>query len=659
MVAKLLAACARHAAAKPLIGGLAAIWALGLASPAFAQSLLHPLFQDHAVLQRDQPIPVYGTAPAGTGMTVTLGTARATGQADASGHWQIALPAMPAGGPYVLEVKDGSGTQQRASDVMVGDVFLCGGQSNMAFEVRQADNARADIAVSKDDAIRSLTIKTRDSASPLASFADPVQWLAAGPDTTGNFSAACYFFARDLRRATHVPVGMIVAAWGGSRARAWASEAGLRGAGLEQRNLDLLALHRSRPALADRGWDQDWERWWHAGHGAAAAPWSADFDMRGWKTAPAGLGPWALWTGSSPDGFVGQMWLRTQVTLTAPQAQQGAVLDLGMVNEEDESWINGKGVGGSSWLPRSQHEVPAGVLHAGVNSVTVNVFCSWRNCGLVGAGAPRAIRLADGSAVPLSEPWHYAEMTPEETAPQLPWGPAHGVSVIHNGMIAPIGNYGFKAALWYQGESDVHFAPAYERTLRVIMADWRRQFGKDLPFLIVQLPDFGPRVTSPTPSTMADIREAQRRAVIGDRHADYVVTIDIGNPDNIHPTNKQELGRRLALVGRRLVFGQPENTGPRADRVMVNGRQIQVHFVGVQGKLASYSGAPLGFELCRAGEGSCRFAPARIVDTDVVAVETSGVAHPTRIRFCWGDSPLCNLSDGTGLPAGPFDLAVH
>ena len=632
---------------------------LGLiAAPASGATLLHPMFQDHAVLQRDAPIPIYGDAAPGAQVKVTLGTVERRATADKQGHWQVALPAMKAGGPYVLRASAGSDMVEEAHDVLVGDVFLCGGQSNMEFPVRNANNAQADIEAAQDGEIRSLSIRTRDSISPLTRFASPVSWVPASPATVGNFSASCYFFARTLKQTTHAPIGMVVAAWGGSRGRAWASEPGLRAAGLEEENLRLLGLRRTDPEAADRAWSAVWERWWRAQGIAGAPPWQVGYDDMSWPIAPQRLGPWALWNGSSPDGFTGQMWLRTSVTLTPEQAAQKAMLDLGVTNEEDQSWVNGTGVGGTSWSRQARHSIPGGVLHAGPNLIVTNIFCSWRNCGLTGPPSGRAIRLADGSAVPIEGPWRYQEMPQTMIAPQLPWGPAHGVSVIYNGMIAPIGHYGFRAAVWYQGESDIHFAPDYAVTLRAMMADWRRDFRADLPFLVVQLPNFGTPVDRPEESELADVREGQRRVASADAHADYVVTIDIGDPNNIHPTNKQEVGRRLALAARRLLFGEHIPTGPRPGRAAQAGRTIRVQFTSVTGALISSGKDAAAFELCGPGKGACQRVAARISGKDAVTIE-AGAMRPARLRYCWGGSPVCTLSDGSGLPAAPFEIQVR
>src|SRR5471032_1081481 len=631
--------------------------ALLAASPAEAESLLHPMFADHAVLQRGRPIPVYGQARPGAEISVQLGDARVTARATAAGQWSATLPAMAAGGPYTLQVSS-SGESQKISDMLVGDVFLCTGQSNMALSVRRAANAEAEIAAATDGAVRELAVDRVASPTVLTSFSTPVRWTVESPQTAGDFSASCLYFARELRKHVKVPIGLVTVAWGGTRDRGWVSASSLRALSFYNDDLDMLAQYRRDPKAASRRWDAAWDSWWH-GH-AKDEPWKAD--TASWPIAPQGLGPWNDWPGLSlPEGtaepgvgFVGQLWLSTHVALTATQAAQPATLELGRANEEEKSWVNGQGVGGSSQQPNAIHALPRGLLHAGDNSIMLNIFCSWRNCGLTGPAATRALRLADGSGVALDQPWRYKSVD-TLIAPQLPWGPMHGVGLQYNGMVAPIGPYGIKAAIWYQGESNLYFAQHYQATLTAMMADWRGQFGAGLPFLIVQIPDYGPTPTQPVESLWSDVREAQRKTAESDPQAALVVTFDIGDPKNLHPTNKQEIGRRLSIAARHLLYG--ENFAPSGARAMTarrNGDTVTVSFADVTGSLQAYNGEPNAFELCDAA--SCHWARATLAD-DHVTLSDAGAA--TRVRYCWGDSPVCTLIDASGLPAGPFELPIQ
>ena len=628
------------------------------AAPALAAPLLHPMFADHAVLQRGMPVSVYGDAAPGSTVTAGIAGRQVTAKADGDGHWRATLPAMDAGGPYTLMASSG-GESQTVHDVLVGDVFLCTGQSNMQLSVARAQNAAAEIAAATDDQVRELEIQRVAVPTPQSTSPQPVAWQVESPKTAGAFSASCTFMAHELRRHLHVPVGMVVAAWGGTRVRGWVGEPALRKLGDFNDALDMLDVYKRDPAAAEARWNTAWEKWWLSG--ASDKPWTSD--MSGWQRAPEGLGPWYDWPGLSlPDGsaepgvgFVGQMWLGTHVNLTAAQAAKGATLDLGSAVEEEKSWVNGTGVGGSSIAPSAIHRLPAGLLHAGDNLVMTNIFCSWKNCGLSGPKDSRAIRFDDGTNVVLDGPWYYQPVQ-DRIAVQLPWGPMHGITQQYNGMIAPIGPYSFKGAVWYQGESNIYFASTYRKTLEAMMANWRQQFGAKLPFLIVQIPDYGPFPTRPTQSYWSDVREAQRRAAEGDTNAALVVTIDIGDPKVLHPTNKQEVGRRLSIAARHLFYGEKiAPSGPRATGAHRQGVNVVVDFADVDTGLLSYSGAPTAFELCGRTQASCRFARAA-VHGDVVLLHDAQDA--TRVRYCWGDSPICTLTDAASLPAGPFELPI-
>jgi sialate O-acetylesterase len=615
------------------------------------------MFADHAVLQRGQPIGVYGQAPPGTDVRVELGNTSATARATATGQWNVSLPAMTEGGPYVLRAS-GGGESQQVNDILVGDVFLCAGQSNMALGLRRAANAEAEIAAATDGEVRELTVDRTASAEQLTSFSTPVSWKVESPQSAGDFSASCFFFAQQLRKTVKVPIGLVTAAWGGTRDRGWVSAPTLRRLGPYTDDLDMLALYQRDPAAASRRWDAAWEAWWRGQ--AKDEPWKADTSS--WPVAPQALGPWSSWQGLTlPDGsaepgvgFVGQLWLSTHVRLTKAQAAQAVALELGRANEEEKSWVNGQGVGGSSQQPNASHPLPPGLLHEGDNSITLNVFCSWKNCGLSGPAQTRFIALADGGRVMLDQPWRYK---PVETliAPQLPWGPMHGVGLQYNGMIAPIGPYGLKGAIWYQGESNLYFARDYQKTVSAMMADWRKQFGPALPFLIVQIPQYGPAPTQPGESLWSDVREAQRRIAEADAKAALVVTFDIGDPKNLHPPNKQEIGRRLSIAARHLIYGEAlAPSGARVVSAKRSGDQVTVSFRDVTGALTAYNGQPNAFELCDAK--ACRWAGAMLAGNTVTL---SNAGNAMRVRYCWGDSPVCTLTDDSALPAGPFEVPIQ
>jgi sialate O-acetylesterase len=620
--------------------------------------LLHELFKDHAVLQRERPIEVWGESVAGERVTLTLGEKTTEASADSSGHWRTALPAMAAGGPYVLTVRAQSGASQSIADILVGDVYLCSGQSNMELAVSSAQDANAVIAAAKNDRIRLLTVAHDSSASPLAHFLTPVAWATVSPETISTFSAACYYFARELQKTQSVPLGLIHSSWGGSRIEPWISDAGLRALGRFDSQLELLRLFARDQRAGNNRQGEVWEHWWHTG--ARSSPWqTADGN---WLEVPEPMRDWKTWGVPELLNHDGMVWFRRNVTLTAQQAASAATLSIGAIDEVDETWVNGKPIGYSFGFGTERtYQVPRGVLRAGGNSVVINVLSAWGAAGMYGPPTHMALRFADGSEAGLGGQWRY-QFVPETIGfpPRAPWDPVGGLASIHNAMISPLTPYGLKGVLWYQGESNAGDAAHYQELLSALMQDWRREFTAPLPFLIVELPNFGKPATVPTASDWADLRDAQRRAVLNDAHAALAVTIDVGEPQELHPANKQAVGRRLARAARQLIYDEAVTpSGPVARAAMRDGNRVALTFDGVEGALITYSSNhAIGFELCGAEQASCRFVDAK-VERDRVMLDTTSISDMTRVRFCWGGAPLCNLYDQSGLPAGPFELAIR
>lgn len=637
---------------------LCALFAI-LATPASAIPLLHGLFQDHAVLQRDRPIAIWGRATANAAVTVSLGPASATVHAGVDGRWSAALPAMPAGGPYTLEAVSGD-ADQVVRDVLIGDVWLCSGQSNVVLPVNRTLDSRSEIANAANDTIRMLTVPASAGAAPLTTFATSPPWLVAGSDTVSDFSATCFYFARELQKSVRVPMGLVVSAWGGAKIQSWMSPAALHAAGGYDSGIDIVKQYASDPLVAAQHWGAVWETWWK-GKLTGPEPWREAFDDRAWPVAPAALGYWDNWGVPELVNRTGLVWYRTTLALTAAQAAQARTLAIGNVDEIGLVWIDGQFVGDGMASERGRVvTLPAGLLHAGENSIAVSILNTYKLGGLTGPASVQALNLEGGGVVPLTAPWRYF-VVPKGVGdpPRAPWEPLGGLGMAYNGMIAPLGAYGFRGALWYQGESNTGEPDRYGALLTGLMADWRSTFGDALPFLIVQLPGFGPPSSVPIESGIAELREAQRHAVLADPHAGLAVTIDIGERSDVHPANKQELGRRLAQLARHVVYGESVvPSGPVVRGARREKNRVTVAFSDVVGTLVAYSAdAPIGFELCGAARASCRFATAHIAGSTVSLAVAKGTA-PTRVRFCWGESPVCTLYDRSGVPAGPFEIPI-
>jgi sialate O-acetylesterase len=600
-----------------------------------AETLVAPPFADHAVLQRDRPIRIWGQAPPNATILLHLAGVSAGARAAGDGHWQAELPPLPAGGPFTLKIESGE-RSQTLSDILIGDVFLCSGQSNMELQVHRALDSRSEIAGAHNDRIRLMR---------------GASWQPVNPASLADFSAACYFFGRELQKSEPVPIGLIEEALGGANIRSFISVAGLRALGGYDHGLDLLELYGKDPGAAMRRFAEDWQDWWKSAKGDE--PWRESAE---WPVAPDG--PWDEWSDAALARHTGIVFYRNRLTLGAAQAAQGARLSLGALNEEDVTWVDGKPIGVSFGYGATRYyPVPPNLLHSGVNEVTVAVLCTYRGCGLLPGSAQRGVILTDGTLVAFDQPWHYRRPVPHPAPARAPWGSVPGLSASYNAMIAPLGPYGLKAALWYQGESNAGEAGRYKDLLRALIADWRRQFGADLPFLIVQLPNYGAPPTKPGESGWAEIREAQKQVAAEDGHAALAVTIDIGERTDIHPANKQELGRRLARAARHLLYGDPAPaSGPVARSASRKGGQVIVRFADVTGGLLAYGAeGPVGFALCAGG--ACRYATGS-AEANQVTLEIPAAMAPDKVRYGWADSPICTLYDGAGLPAGPFELPV-
>ncbi|MBB5863589.1 sialate O-acetylesterase [Xanthomonas sp. 3058] len=620
--------------------------------------LLHALFQDHVVLQRDAPIRVWGNAAPGERVKVQLDAQPVLTRADRDGHWEARLPAHTAGGPYSLRASTNDGAVQQVSDVLIGDVWLCSGQSNMELQVHRSLDSRSEIADADNPRIRMFKVPAQSSPTPQRTFAGDARWQLTTPETVKDFSAACYYFARELQKKVDVPMGLINASWGGSQLQAWIGETALRAAGDDGPALDVLARYAVDPVAAAPRWGALWETWWHA-HGDGE-PWQPDAPGA-WQDAPAALGAWDDWGVPQLVGFNGMVWYRTSVALTEAQAAQDATLLLGPVDELDQTWVNGEGVGSTYGADQPRrYRLARGRLHAGRNSIVVNVLNTYRRGGLLGDASSRALQFADGSTLPLTAPWQYRIVPPQVgTPPRAPWSSAAGLTTLYNGMIAPLGHLGLRGVLWYQGESNAGDAAHYPALLTAWQRDWRQRFGATLPLLVVQLANYGAPSAAPVDSGWAQLREAQRRFVASDAHAGLAVTIDIGDRYDIHPANKQELGRRLARAARHVVYGEAiAPSGPVPRRVRREGDTVSIAFDDVDTALLSYGAdAPIGFEICGDAARSCRYASATLHDHAISLRVPSGL-DPTRVRYCWADSPVCTLYDRSGLPAGPFELPV-
>lgn len=639
----------------------AAICFSASAPSAIAKPELHSIFTDHAVLQRDQTITLWGTAAPSENVIVTLGEHSVRTTADAKGAWRLPLSPMKAGGPYKLVVSNDAGTTQQLNDIQFGDVFLCSGQSNMEMQIKASMNAEAEIRRTDHPEIRLYTVARASSPTPVNDLPQGGSWKVANPENAGDFSAACYYFARDLQPHVGVPIGLISASWGGSAIESWIGADGLAKIGKEA-EVAMLRIYTKDEKLAQTSFGKSWETWWKSSFPQEAGPWAAK-DRSGWAAIPLPMRDWKKWGDSDLAQHNGMLWYRKSFTLTPDQAKSGTMLHLGKIDEIDMTWVNGKPLAQSfGWGTNRDYALPADMLKAGQNEIVTNIYSGWDMGGMLGPAEDISLQLKDGSKIGLGDGWLFRK-APKGAGdpPRAPWLAIGGLTTIGNAMIDPLAPYGLRGVLWYQGESNAGNAKPYRALLTTLMADWRAKFqNAQLPFLIVQLPNFGQAVSTPVNSGWSDLREAQRLAVLDDKLSGLAVIIDAGENDDIHPPNKQIVGQRLARLARHQIYKQAVTAnGPVPTSAVRRGGDIFVRFEGIDGQLVTRSSlTPIAFEICGAGADSCRFANAT-VQGDGVAIDAQDSSTVDRIRYCWGDAPVCNLYDSAGLPAGPFEIGVR
>ncbi len=613
-------------------------------------------FSDGMVLQRNARIPVWGRAAPGTRVTVRLGQHRANAIADESGAWRVTLPPLGPGGPFELVVDDGP---QRVTvhDLLVGDVWVASGQSNMEWNVAAANDAAHEIATAHDDWLRQFKVPTSWSWTPETELIGG-SWTRADSQHVSGFSAVGYFFARQLRREIQIPIGIINTSWGGSAIEAWISRSAL---GLSDSSWDAVQRreqdyqNRIRDALRARigslpGID--------SGTGDGSAHWAdPGLDDATWTD----LRVPGSWEEAGYAGLDGVAWYRTTITLTEAEARQNARLSLGTVDDEDVTWVNDVEVGRTAVYDAPRvYTIPASALRPGRNVLAVRVTDTGGEGGILAEPSQVFFESEGGTRRSLAIPWKFrvAAVWMAQDGQRMNQIPA----VLYNRMVHPIVSLPIAGVIWYQGESNAFSeaqAAAYRAQFETLITSWRREWSggqRGFPFLWVQLPNFGaPDTVPPVTAAWAILRESQAAALSLPRTG-QAVTIDVGNPSDIHPRNKQDVGRRLALAAEAVAYGKHvEFSGPAYRTHTVRQNHVIVTFNHAGGGLVTRTGG--GTAGCFAIAGADRrflWARAR-VEGDKVVVWSHDVPQPVAVRYAWGNSPKnpC-LYNRAGLPAAPF-----
>lgn len=626
-----------------------------IALPATAQIRLPKLVGDGMVLQRDTKIRIWGWAAPGEQVaTEFLGkTYNATATPD--GKWEITLPAQKAGGPHEMTLKASNTITLR--DILIGDVWVCSGQSNMEMAMMGIrDKYAGDIASSENKFIRQFLVPRKHIFSRPMHDLSGGSWVSADPTTVLQFTAVGYFFARDLYDKYKVPIGLINATLGGSRTESWMSFESLKPyptlyeeAQKFQDTTNIIKTNEEdRTRIAE--WNQR-SRATDAAYADPAGPWSkADFDDSQWEEIEIP----SLWANSPLGQMNGVVWFRRSFDVPASLAGKAAKLPFGNIVESDSVFINGKFIGGrpSQYIPRN-YNIPEGLLKAGKNTIAVRVVCPSGNGGFV----PQKEYAITGETkkIDLSGKWKYKVGAKMETlvGPSFIQWRSTG---LYNGMISPLLPYAIKGVLWYQGESNIGREKQQVTLFQDLIKSWRAKWNVgDFPFLFVQLPNFNEAHQEPSDGGWARFREAQN-AALSLPNTGMAVTIDVGEWNDIHPANKKDVGLRLALAAQKVAYKDKNvvYSGPIYDGMQVKGNKVIVSFKHVGSGLTARGGNNVKQFAIAGADKKFVWAEARIENGNVV-VWSDSVEKPVAVRYAWADNPEgANLFNKEGLPASPF-----
>jgi sialate O-acetylesterase len=622
----------------------------------FAQLRLPALICDGMVLQRDSKVNVWGWAIPGEEVTVSFNRHTYKAVVEEDKKWKIILPATPArtAGDLTIRTKEKTIT---IKNIIFGDVWLCSGQSNMEFTMdRLARKYPGDITASANPYIRQFLVKRVYSFTVKDSFDGT--WQAAQPDVIGQFSAVAYYMAKSLYDKYKVPIGIIHSSWGGTPAEAWISEEGLAGF---NNYLDKLHYYQD-PANVKATQLKDWgvaDKWYDEvkkgdkGLMTNGQSWaSLNAETIGWRNIKVP----GFWQEQGLPGLTGVVWYKKEVDIPASMAGKDVDLELGMIDDNDSTYFNGIKVGSttSKYLARVYH-VPASLIHPGKNILTVRITNTDGNGGFIVDKKYRLVNHSD--TVNLEGDWQckIGVAVPGlavSSFTRLYYQP----SSLYNSMIAPLISYTIKGVAWYQGEANTNRAKEYRTLLPAMIADWRNRWHEgNFPFLIVQLANYMPAKQRPSQSDWAELREAQLLITQTVPNTALAVTIDIGEANDVHPLNKRDVGKRLALAAEKLAYKEHiVYSGPEYKSMEVKGNKIILSFNHIGSGLTTSEGQPLKQFAIAGTDGQFVWANAEIKG-DKVVVWNDSITVPVAVRYAWADNPVgCNLFNKEGLPASPF-----
>ena len=631
------------------------------------------IFTDNMVLQRNATVQIWGKATPLSRVSVKPSWTTETYWAPVgkNGKWGAQFPTPDAGGPYTITLSDGE--ELTLKNILIGEVWVCSGQSNMEMPMGAqwskdgkvgVDGFQEEIAsLDKVPGLRLINLNKVTSNVPLESASvTNGGWTVCTEETVTPFSATAYFFGKYLYENLGIPVGLIETCWGGTIAEAWTSKESLS---------NMHDFDKSLEALEDlpervKNWEADHQRaidQWKVTVNGADPSWKNG--KTNWATKDVYDASWGdienpckMQTLLGED-FDGAVWFRKAVDIPRSWADKDLTLSLSTIDDEDWTFFNGVQVGNIDGYDTDRvYTVPGSKVKAGKAVIAVRVIDYQGTGGIWGEPDKMFLQVKgdDSTRIPLAGTWKYKVSVPKEEVPELPVrldpGP-NFPTLLYNAMINPIVGYGIRGAIWYQGESNAERAAQYRELLPLMIRDWRKAWGYSFPFYIVQIANFMDAQTGPEESSWAFLRDAQKETAQQLENAGLAVTIDIGEAEDIHPRNKYDVGKRLALQALAKTYGKKVvYDGPMYHTYKIKGNEIEILFHSAEGLTTSDGKAPEGFWIA-GSDHIFHKAEAKISGKKVI-VSSPEVEFPVAVRYGWANNPYCNLVNGAGLPASPF-----
>jgi sialate O-acetylesterase len=638
------------------------LFCIGALSQLKAALKFPKLISNGMVLQRDSKVKIWGYADKGEVINISAASLNLnlSTKADQNGQWAVILPKLNPGGPHTIIFKTNT-EQKEISDVYIGDVYVCSGQSNMeqSMSGRLKYKYAEEIKNVNNPLIRHFLVpRAHDLQNSQADFSGG-GWTPANAQTINQFTAVGYFFAKELYQKYKIPIGLINASIGGSPAEAWISAKGLKSLPTYDKERakwadqklreDTEALDKNKIAIweeqvrkKDIGLREHW-------HDKTIPPtgW-ASFDMPG------------LWKDVNGLNVIGAVWCKVNLRIPPAMIGKAAKLELGRIVDTDSVFLNNTFIGASNslWEPR-RYEIAPGVIKSGTNTLTIRVVSKYGRGGFV---PDRKYELTtDTDTLRLNGLWFYkigSSLTePSPATTNIRMKP----SGFYNAMIAPLASYNIKGALWYQGETNANYPDDYSQVMSTLIKDWRQMWGyKNLPFLMVQLPNYlSPSATPQLNSKWATLRDKQTLTMNTNKNVGMSTNLDIGEWNDIHPENKVDIAKRLAQCAYHIIYKEKNiPTGPIFKSAKRSNGSVIINFDHSSEKLTTSDGKVVK-HLFIAGKDEIYYEANVFLEGTKLRVSHFKVPDPIHIRYAWADNPIgANLVNALGLPASPFYIQV-